>query len=263
MDAAVTIGTEAGASYPPLLGTGGNEGRLEYTNVFMRRLSTVMNTDAAGISDGLLLNALFGKPAAGLTIEPVGQHDPGRAGGFNQGAGIEQKEFPTNPWNFILAMEGAIAWSSGVARRQGVSTTRLLASPFTVHPRSVGYASSSEAEQTGGRAEIWAPLWDRPVNYPELRTFFGEGRADVGSHPAADAIGFAEAAGSLGVDRGVSSFARYLLLKRRGDSYVALPAGRFPVHYRAEAICCVKNWNQRCIALIALSIDSATRLPRA
>ncbi|HEV3112949.1 MAG TPA: type I-U CRISPR-associated protein Csx17 [Candidatus Binataceae bacterium] len=232
----VTIGVEAGASYPPLLGTGGNEGRLEYTNVFMRRVAVLMSADSAAISEGLLRNALFGTAATGLTIEPVGQHDPGRAGGFNQGAGIEQKKFPTNPWNFILAIEGAIVWSSGVARRHGVSTTRLLASPFTVHSRAIGYASSSEAEQSKRRtAEIWTPIWDRPANYREVRAFFAEGRADVGNHPAADAIGFAEAVGSLGVDRGVSSFIRYVLLKRRGDSYIALPAGRFPVHYCAES----------------------------
>src|SRR5439155_18431565 len=77
--------------------------------------------------------------------------------------------------------------------------------------------------------------WDRPANYRELRAFIGEGRADVGDRPAADAIGFAEAASSLGVDRGISSFVRYVLLKRRGDSCVALPAGHFDVRYRAES----------------------------
>jgi len=235
MDAAVTTGVEAGASYPPLLGTGGNEGRLEYTNVFMRRVKALMSADPSAGGEGLLRNALLGTPAAGLTIEPVGQHDPGHAGGFNQGAGIEQKKFPTNPWNFILAIEGAIVWSSGVARRHGVSTAGFLASPFTVRPRAVGYTSSSEGEQVTGRAEIWTPLWDRPVNYRELRAFISEGRADVGNRPAADAIGFASAASSLGVDRGISSFTRYLLLKRRGDSYIALSAGRFPVRYRAES----------------------------
>jgi CRISPR-associated protein Csx17 len=103
-----------------------------------------------------------------------------------------------------------------------------------VRPRAVGYTSSSEGE-ANGRAEIWTPIWDRPANYRELRAFIGEGRADVGDRPAGDAIGFAEAASSLGVDRGISSFVRYVLLKRRGDSYVVLPAGHFPVGYRAES----------------------------
>jgi hypothetical protein len=46
---------------------------------------------------------------------------------------------------------------------------------------------------------------------------------------------FAEAAVSLGVDRGIRGFVRYQLLKRRGDSYVALPAAHFQVRERREA----------------------------
>jgi CRISPR-associated protein Csx17 len=37
------------------------------------------------------------------------------------------------------------------------------------------------------------------------------------------------------VDRGIDRFVRYSLLKRRGDSYVALPAGTFPTGYRSNA----------------------------
>lgn len=62
-----------------------------------------------------------------------------------------------------------------------------------------------------------------------------EGRASVQGKPAANALEFAEAASSLGVDRGVQRFARFSLLKRRGESYVALPTGTFPAGYRAES----------------------------
>jgi len=85
------------------------------------------------------------------------------------------------------------------------------------------------------KAEIWAPLWNHPTGYQEIQSFLSEGRADVGRRPASTGIEFAEAAASLGVDRGVTEFARYSLLKRRGDSYVALPAGRFPVRIRTES----------------------------
>ncbi|MFA7304216.1 MAG: type I-U CRISPR-associated protein Csx17 [Methanoregula sp.] len=37
------------------------------------------------------------------------------------------------------------------------------------------------------------------------------------------------------MDRGITEFVRYDLLKRRGDSYIALPSGRFPVTYRRES----------------------------
>jgi CRISPR-associated protein Csx17 len=62
-----------------------------------------------------------------------------------------------------------------------------------------------------------------------------EGRANVAGRPATNALEFAEAACSLGVDRGIERFVRYSLLKRRGDSYVALPTGTFPTGYRSEA----------------------------
>jgi CRISPR-associated protein Csx17 len=39
----------------------------------------------------------------------------------------------------------------------------------------------------------------------------------------------------LGVDRGIAGFLRYNLLKRRGDSYIALPVGRFDVKDRSES----------------------------
>ena len=43
-----------------------------------------------------------------------------------------------------------------------------------------------------------------------------------------------EAAASIGTDRGITAFLRYSLLKRRGKSYLALPAGRFPVREQAD-----------------------------
>jgi CRISPR-associated protein Csx17 len=56
----------------------------------------------------------------------------------------------------------------------------------------------------------------------------------VDGRPAFNTLEFAEAACSLGVDRGIERFVRHSLLKRRGDSYVALPAGTFPAGYRSD-----------------------------
>src|ERR1035441_9077395 len=39
----------------------------------------------------------------------------------------------------------------------------------------------------------------------------------------------------LRVDGGIAGFMRYNLLKRRGDSYIALPVGRFEVKDRSES----------------------------
>lgn len=235
IDAVAAINQTGEAEFPPILGTGGNEGRLEYSNTFMKYISSLLLTDSQGASGSLLRNTLFGDPTGHLQIASVGQFDPGRAGGFNQGHGIENKDFPVNPWSFIFTMEGTIPWASSVARRQRSAGPGFLRSPFTVRPTPVGYASSCDKDGNDARAEIWAPLWGCPTGYRELRSFLGEGRADVGRKPAVTGIEFAEAASSLGVDRGVTEFVRYSLLKRRGDSYVALPAGKFPVSIRIES----------------------------
>jgi CRISPR-associated protein Csx17 len=68
-----------------------------------------------------------------------------------------------------------------------------------------------------------------------LRALLREGRAAVDGRPAQNGLEFAEAACMLGVDRGIAGFMRYSLLKRRGDSYIALPVGRFEVKDRSES----------------------------
>jgi CRISPR-associated protein Csx17 len=233
LDAAAVLSSESKADWPPIAGTGGNEGRLDYTNSFMERVAGLL-IRAEPDSPALLRNALFAEPVSGLKPGAVGQYEPGRAGGSNQGQGIESKDFPANPWSFVLAMEGIVAWASGVGRRQSPSSVRRACSPFTVDARAVGYGSAADADETGARAEIWMPLWSRPCGFEELRYVLREGRAEIGGRPAKDGLQFAEAAASLGVDRGISGFVRYSLLKRRGDSYVALPAGHFDVEDRRE-----------------------------
>ena len=126
-----------------------------------------------------------------------------------------------------------MAWASGLYRRQGTSYRTGSCSPFTVHASKVGYGSASEKDDS--RAEIWTPIWDRPARYAELKVILREGRANVDGRPAKTGMDFARAATSLGVDRGIQRFVRYSLLKRRGDSYVALPTGEFATGYRTES----------------------------
>jgi CRISPR-associated protein Csx17 len=233
LDAAVGIAADGSRSFAPVLGTGGNEGRLDYTNNFMARIAGLLiSPDRATPVLELLRNSLFDYPTTGLQAGAAGQYDPGRAGGANQGPG-PSNDSTTNPWDLVLTMEGAVAWASGLYRRQGAYYRAVLCSPFTVRATRVGYGSASAKDDA--RAEIWAPLWRGRVRYEELKALLREGRASVDGRPAENAIEFAEAACSLGVDRGIDRFVRYSLLKRRGDSYVALPVGTFAAKYRSEA----------------------------
>ncbi len=237
LDAAVGISAENKRTFAPILGTGGNEGRLDYTNNFMEHVAELLIApDGQMPVEALLRNALFGSATAGLQPGAVGQYDPGRAGGFNQGQGVETADIATNPWNFVLTLEGAVAWAAGLYRRQGVAfRSTFLCSPFTVETTPVGYGSAAAKDADSARAEIWAPIWDRRATYGELKTLLREGRAAVDGRPAQNGLEFAEAACMLGVDRGIAGFMRYNLLKRRGDSYIALPVGRFEVKDRSES----------------------------
>ena len=50
-------------AFPPVLGTGGNEGHLDYTNNFMSRIAALLIEPDSSLSAGdLLANALFASP---------------------------------------------------------------------------------------------------------------------------------------------------------------------------------------------------------
>ncbi len=239
---AVSVSVDGDARMMPLLGSGGNEGVLDYSGLYLRSLQDTL-LGVAERSARLLDSALLGTPCDDLLERAGGQFDPGTAGGFNTGPGFESKDLPNNPWSFLLLIEGSLAWSSGYASRQlgEQSHFRLATSPFTVRHSSAGYSSASRVEDDSQRvrAEVWMPVWNRPASFAEVLRFIAEGRVDVksakGLRRAEDSFDFVDAVASLGVDRGVESFVRYAFVKRRGDSYLALPAGVVPVGQRKEA----------------------------
>ncbi|MDZ7810554.1 MAG: hypothetical protein U5L11_11030 [Arhodomonas sp.] len=68
--------TEDSPDYPPLLGTGGNDGRLDFTNNFLQRLVTVFDAETgepAAEAAGWLDEALFDEVMPGIPSAKVGQ----------------------------------------------------------------------------------------------------------------------------------------------------------------------------------------------
>jgi CRISPR-associated protein Csx17 len=232
LDALCAIHADGSLSYPQLLGTGGNDGHLDFGNNFMQRITSLLIGDEASVSAEFLAACLWNKPIQGLPRIKVGQFDPGRAGGYNQGMGVEAKDFKANPWDYVLTIEGTLLFASSVARRQTVSLRPQLTSPFTVRFSPVGFTSSEYTEPSGGESELWMPLWDRLATYAEIKQLFSEGRSSLGRRHARSGLEFSRAVGVLGVDRGISAFERYAFITRRGKSKVALPAGNIPVRYR-------------------------------
>jgi CRISPR-associated protein Csx17 len=185
-------------------------------------------------SKELLQNALFDR--ATDQLEPgrtSSLYHSGAVGGPNASQGFERKAF-ANPWSFILTIEGTIAFSGSVTRRLASNSFQGV---FPFQTRTSGSdADSLSLGESGGR-EVWLPLWQRFFRFSELRSLLSEGRSDWKGKFADRGVDFAKAVASLGIDRGVSSFARYAILKGRvgGENYcTAAHLGRFDVRVRED-----------------------------
>lgn len=251
LDSAFVL-TEGGAKYPPLLGTGGNDGRLEFTNNFMQRLGELFDladpaAPATPEATALLDNALFATPARGLSDKPIGQFSPAAGGGANASTGFDAKS-TLNPWDFVLALEGALLFAAATIKRLEGTEPGQLVYPFCVQPSGSGYGSAASADENDARCEIWMPLWKSPIGLSELQTLLAEGRAWVGRRPAKNGVDFARAVASLGVDRGIGEFQRYGFHVRNGLAYFATPLQRLRVHrdhVTADLLAACDGWIER------------------
>ncbi|WP_304027783.1 type I-G CRISPR-associated protein Cas8g1/Csx17 [Desulfovibrio piger] len=244
LDATCILRTDK-AVFAPLLGTGGNEGRLEYSSNFMRHVAKIFACPPEE-SRAWLESALFGLPVNGLPKSAAGQFDPGHAGGCNQDTGPYRADVPVNPWDFLLLFEGTLLFAGSLTRRAPEDPNDVCF-PFCVEGLAAGFASSSLTDK--GRGEIWMPLWSRTASLREVRRLLGEGRASLGRRQARNGLDFARAIASLGVERGIDGFERYSFLERRGQSYVALPSGSLSVQYQPQVALLdpVARWvQQRC-----------------
>ncbi|MBV6416969.1 MAG: hypothetical protein CMLOHMNK_01587 [Steroidobacteraceae bacterium] len=229
-DASVLLAGEA-PQYPPLLGTGGNDGRLDFTNNFMQRVLDVIATDdGAGerASPAWLRTALFAGAAPGFTKSSIGQFSPGQAGGPNAGVGFEA-DAAINPWDFVLMIEGALLFAAAAVRRNADDPVEVLSYPFTVRAVGAGAGNLGESDAENARGELWMPLWTQPATHAEVQGLMGEGRVALGRRPARDALDFVQAVQHLGGYRGVRSFQRFGLLMRAGKAYLAAPLARVAV----------------------------------
>ncbi len=229
-DAVFAIRADGGAAFNPLLGTGGNEGRLDFSNNFMQNIARLFIHGDPKKTVSLFKAAVYDETTENLIEAKIGQYDPGRAGGYNQGMEIETKEFKINPWDFILSIEGALLLAGAAVRRYPTQERTQFTAPFTVWFSPVGFTSSAEGEK--GRSETWFPLWEKPASYKEIKQIFSEGRTTLSRRIARTGLEFTRAIGTLGVDRGINAFERYAFLERRGKSYAAVPLGQIGVFHR-------------------------------
>jgi CRISPR-associated protein Csx17 len=213
--------------FPPLLGTGGNDGRLDFSTNFHQQLITVLDPapKAATRSLQLARDLLEGRESEKLAAAAVGQFDPGAAGGAGSSP-FGAADSLVNPWAYVLMVEGSLLFAASAVRRNQ-HAQRRAAVPFTVQGSAEGSASGAAAEES--RGEVWTPVWGQPLAMAEIRHLFAEARASWRGRPAQKAVEFYAATRSLGVARGVDEFVRYALHRRNGLAFVAVPVERVRV----------------------------------
>jgi len=236
LDAAIVIAGNSPA-YPPLLGSGGNEGRYDFSCNYMQAIIGAFS------SAELLDAALFGSSAQLDRMALA--HFQGDFSPTNSPAGDASSL--GNPWDLVLAVEGSLGLVGGAARRHADGAVGgMMTAPFTVRSTAAGYGAAVAGEK--GRAELWLPLWDGWATYAEITNLIRESRAQVKSgrtlRAARSGLDFARAAGELGVARGINAFERYTILERSGQANLAVPAGRIDVGPRpsAAALAGIDRW---------------------
>ena len=120
-------------------------------------------------------------------------------------------------------MEGIMFFAGNLSRRQSGRRGKAVF-PFTTNASKVGYATSSGDEDD--RGEIWLPIWKNFATFREIIHVFNEGRVQLNQKQAETGTEFARAITSLGAERGISSFQRISVVKRKGNAFLYINSGR-------------------------------------
>jgi CRISPR-associated protein Csx17 len=234
LDAAVVVDESLKPAYPALLGTGGNDGRLDFTNNFMQRLTELFDmksneATATMPARTMLAEALFPDTPVRCMSKgyAIGQFHPGGTGGANSTTGFNGDSM-INPWDFILMLEGSMLFASAISRRMTPEALPVASAPFAVFSQSSGFGSATTKESSA-RGEQWMPLWNAPASYHDIASMMMEGRLQLADHPATRPVDVARAIARLGTSRGVTAFERFGYLERNGQANLAVPIGRWQV----------------------------------
>ncbi len=248
---AATVLEATKPTYSVLVGTtGGSDGNTHLSDNFMKNLWELLPDfdeqrpkpgrgqprNTPDYSKALLANALFGTPTKGISDDKTASlYDPGATGGANAGHGFGRGPM-MNPWDFVLALEGCVCLGGSITRRANAESRSSATFPFQVQLAAGTTETATSGEQVD--REVWLPLWTAKASYPEVRQLLGEGRAMVGRKNIRRSGDVARAVAELGVDRGITSFQRFGIIRSRvgGDRYsAAIPLGRFEVRGQRNA----------------------------
>ncbi len=194
-------------SFNPLLGSGGNAGKRDFSDGWRRAVQAIGQASETAQDISELRRLLLGQPVSKM-IEKLNAacwfSDANKL--YNSGQ-RPYREGAISPWAMALACEGLMFFAGSSSRRLGSRARAVGAFPFVTRaaaPRGAGEAGHD-------LAEVWAPIWERPMTLPEVVTLFSRGRAEAGGRGVLTPSAFATAIARRGVDAGITEFRRFVL----------------------------------------------------
>lgn len=246
------------AHFNPLLGSGGNAGKRAFADGWKKAIEELAKKTKSARQQARreLESLLRGEPMAWLLEELNAASWFSNANKLYNSGQNAYREGLISPWAMALACEGLPFFAGAASRRLGARARAVGAFPFVT--QAAAPAVSGEAGRDN--AEVWAPVWDRPMTLPEVRALFARGRAEVRGRGAVTPAAFATAIVERGVDAGITGFLRFSLgrttsantFEPRFEGRILLPAGGEPRHTSATSLADVL---ERLLALL-------DRLPR-
>ena len=209
----------ARVSFNPLLGSGGNAGKRAFSDGWKKATDALAPIASATPKKGKETNANVPDPRKELDALLRGEPTTWLLENLNAASWFSDanklfnsgqspfREGRLSPWAMALACEGLALLAGGASRRLGTRARAVGAFPFVTR------AAAPDAAGEAGRdlAELWAPLWDRPMTLPETRALFLRGRAEVRGRGVLTPSAFATAIVRRGVDAGITEFRRFVL----------------------------------------------------
>jgi CRISPR-associated protein Csx17 len=194
-------------SFNPLLGSGGNAGKRDFSDGWRRAVQAIGQASEMEQDIFELKCLLLGQPVSKM-IEKLNAacwfSDANKL--YNSGQ-RPYREGAISPWAMALACEGLIFFAGSSSRRLGSRARSVGAFPFAT--RAAAPCGAGEAGHD--LAEVWAPIWERPMTLPEVVTLFSRGRAEAGGRGVLTPSAFATAIVHRGVDAGITEFRRFIL----------------------------------------------------
>jgi len=197
-------------SFNALVGTGGNAGRRDFSKGWKKAVEELEKDPvAAPRKRNELKRLLLGDPVSWVVEELNAASWFSEANKLYNCGQRPHRDGAISPWAMALACEGLAFFAGGASRRLGSRARAVGAFPFVTR----GAAPCAAGESGHDLAEVWTPIWERPMTLPEVVTLFSRGRAEAGGRGVLTPSAFATAVVRRGIDAGILEFRRFVLAR--------------------------------------------------